>query len=510
MAGRPQSGSIADYARLTLAAYPHLATPADLYAQLIQDYPAVAEASRKATLITCQRALAQATPPPSLVEGILEEAEETEGASEPWTVVDNNYTWRSGGGAFCRSVEEVDEMFFEYSRHGLNKTQVQMINDHGLSMWEWNTLKQRLLLQKNANVFSPYTVSITPANEMQGMMEAKMARRYEKQGPLIERAHLNAAVSELNRKMGQLDQRDAALERISLALSDMLPTLKYRYITGAPKVADGPDWFVATIADPHAGADVKELLNAPRYSREVLFQYADQFIERVNKRGAANVVLAGLGDFVESFSGMNHENTFLSLNKDAAGAGGIFLALEFFAYLIERIHNVREIWGVSGNHDRTSASGKLDTKGEAAHLLFFLLKERYGRHGISIQYRHDVLVREVDGICYLLTHGHLGLAKGDKNMQATIARHRIPGLYCVVLQAHLHSRITKMDTEDYCVRHSPSFFTGNAYSSDGGWSTLAGFLTSENRDGSGFPRVIDEPLYAARFSSASQATQSIV
>lgn len=510
MAGRFQPGSIADLARQVLAANPHLATAPELHKQLLLDYPHVAEASANATRVTCQRALYQATPAPSLVDEILEEAEEQEGATEPWQVVDNHYVWNTSGGDFCRPVDEVDQLFFEYSRHGLNKTQVQMINDHGLSMWEWNTLKQRLLLQKSSNVFSPHTVSATPGPALEKMMEAKMARRYEKQGPLIERAHFNSAVRELNRKMGELDQRDASLERISLALSDMLPALRYRYITGAPKAADGPEWFVATIADPHTGADVKELLNAPRYNREVLYQYADQFIERVNKRGAANVALAGLGDFIESFSAMNHENTFLSMNKDAAGAGGIFAALEFFAYLIERIHNVREIWGVSGNHDRTSASGKLDTKGEAAHLLFFLLKERYGRHGIGILYRHDVLVREVDGICYLLTHGHLGLAKNDKALQATIARHRIPGLYCVVLEAHLHSRITKMDTEDYCVRHSPSFFTGNGYSSDGGWSTLAGFLTSENRDGSGFPRVVDEPLYQARFSTYSQATQSIV
>jgi predicted phosphodiesterase len=510
MAGLPIPNSVADYARRTLAAHPAIDNSTALCERLLLDHPHLASFSLAATRITCQRVLNQASKQPSVVEQVLEEAEATEGSSEPWVVVDGHYAWGSSGGDFRRPVEEVDEMFFAYSRHGLNKSQVQMLNDYGLSLWEWNTLKQRLLLQKNANVFSPYTVSMTPGSELEAMMQAKMSRRYEKQGPLIERAHLNAAVSELNRKMGVLDKRDAALERIGLTLSDLLPDLRYRYIARAPQATDGPEWFVATIADPHAGADVKELLNAPRYNRDVLYQYADQFIERVNKRGAANVALAGLGDFVESFSGMNHENTFLSLNKDAAGAGGIFSALEFFAYLIERIHNVREIWGVSGNHDRTSASNKLDTRGEAAHLLFFLLKERYGRHGIGIHYRHDVLVREVDGICYLLTHGHLGLAKNDKALQATIARHRIPNLYCVVLEAHLHSRITKMDTEDYCVRHSPSFFTGNAYSSDGGWSTLAGFLTSENRDGSGYPRVIDEPLYQARFSSASQATQSLV
>jgi len=446
------------------------------------------------------------TPTQVLVEeqGPAEEA-------APWEIIDGNYTWQNKqGNYFCRAIADVDEMFYAYSRHGLNLSQVQMIHDFGLSLWEWNTLKSRVLLQKESNIFSPHTVNTTPVNLLESMIAVKMARRYERLGPLIERTYRDTAVKELNKVLLAQEKKDARLQRLALELSDLLPQLKYRYVARAPKRVDGPEHLIASIADPHIGAEVKRLLNGPRYDNQMLYHYADQFIERINARGAANVYLNGLGDFIESFAGANHANTFLSLNKDLAGAGGIFGALEFFSYLVEKIYNVREIWGVSGNHDRTSNRKDEDTRGEGAFMLFGLLKERYSRTDIKVLYRPDVLVRVVDGICYLNTHMHLELAKNEKKLADTIARHRVQGLYCVVMGAHLHSRITKMDTDDSCVRHSPSFFTGNGYSSDGGYSTLAGFLTSENINNSGYPRVVDEPLYPANFHLNQVATCSFV
>ena len=506
-----QSLTLAAAARLTRAQFPHLLEAVALRTQLLADYPQFKAKNTSSVHNACRCELLKEDVEAATASTVVVEEEGPEDEAG-WRVDNDHYTWESKKQdmVFRRRVADVDEMFFSYSSHGLNLTQVQMRQDFGLSLWEWGTLKARLSLQKASHVFSPYTLDQTPPAQWEAMMEAKMARRYEKQGPLIERAHRNVAVKELNKLLARQEEKDARLQRMVLELSDLLPALKYRYVARAPQTSDGPGHLVFSLADPHIGAEVKELLNAPRYDLQTLYHYADQLIARINARGAANVYIAGVGDFCESFGGANHANTFLGLNKDMAGAGGVFAALEFFSYLVERIYNVREIWGVSGNHDRTSNSSKEDTRGEAAHLLFGLLKERYRHTGIQIFYRYDVLVRVVDGLCYLMTHMHLGLAKGDKNLGETIAKHRVPGLYCVVLGAHLHSRITKMDTEDSCVRHSPSFFTGNGYSSDGGWSSLAGFLTVENVNGSGFARVVDEPLFAANFAVQRRATESIL
>jgi hypothetical protein len=510
MANQHSPNTIAELARKALADNPHLTTPAALADYLRLLHEQVAQANRGATYITCKRVLDKAGVQPSIVDQVLEEATAEE-QEEPWRVEDGNFKWSSKQGAFCRAVEEVDEMFFAYSKHGRNKTQVQMINDFGLSNWEWNTLKARLKLQKNSNVFSEYTVSITPKDELEPMMEAKMARRYDRLGPLLERAHTEVAVNQLNKVLLRQDEKQASLQRLALELADQLPVVKYRFVARTnTNYLGGPEHLVVPFADPHVGAQIKQLLNAPRYDERVLYRYADQLIAAVNARHAANVYLAGLGDFIESFSGLNHCNTWLQLDAEKVGAGGIKAALEFVSYLVERIFNVREIWGVSGNHDRTSADNKLDTKGEAAMLLFMLLAERYRKTGVQVLYRYDVLVRVIDNICYLLTHGHLGVGKGDKGLTETIARHRVPGHYCVAILGHLHSRITKLDTDDSRVLHAPSLFTGNTYSSENGWSTLAGFITCENAGGSGYPRVIDEPLYPAAFALNTTAQQSML
>ncbi|WP_216726082.1 hypothetical protein [Hymenobacter siberiensis] len=445
------------------------------------------------------------TPEPEPVMTTAIDAEEP-GDDQSWRVDDEHYTWESKklGKVFRRRVVDVDQMFFAYSIHGLNMSQVQMMHDFGLSTWEWNTLKARLMLQKLSNVFSPHTVSLTPREQLEEMMQAKMAQRYERQGPLIERAHTKAAVKELNKVMAKLAEREARLQMLSVELADLLPALKYKYITKAPRAINGPEHLVFSLADPHVGAEVKRLLNAPRYDKAVLYRYADQLIAIINARGAANVYLAGVGDYIESFTGMSHPNSWMEMNKEAVRAGAIFAALEFFSYLVERIHNLREIWGVSGNHDRTSSNKKEDSRGEAAELLFAMLDERFTQRGITVLYKYDLLVRVVDRICYILGHSHLNMLANEKKSIETIARHRVPGLYCVLLSAHLHTRIVKLDSDDCRWVFAPSFFTGNTYSSEGGWSTLAGFLTFEN-NGMDFPRIVDEPLSVEHFVPARLA-----
>jgi len=441
---------------------------------------------------------------PQPTTAILEE--EAPGDEQGYRVDDEHYTWSSKklGQTFRRSVVDVDEMFYQYSEHGLNKSQVQMLQDFGLSMWEWNTLKARLMLQKKSNVFSPWTTEHTAPAALEAMMEAKMARRYEKQGPLIERAHRNAAVKQLNKVLARLDERELRLQQLTSELADLLPAVKYRYVARAPRATDGPEHLVFSLADPHIGAQVKKLLNAPRYDREVLYQYADQLIKRINARGAANVYLAGLGDYGESFTGLSHVNSWLQMDAEVVRAGAIRAAVEFFAYLIERIHNLKEVWGVSGNHDRVSSDKKEDSRGEAADILFMFLEERYARMGIAVHYKYDLLVRVVDNLCYVMGHSHLNMLANEKKAIETIARHRVPGLYCVLLSAHFHTRIVKLDSDDCRWVFAPSFFTGNNYSSDGGWSSLAGFLTIEN-NGMNFPRIVDEPLAVAAFAPARLA-----
>lgn len=444
---------------------------------------------------------------PLVVPVIVVDVEKEKGDGEAgYQVIDEHYTWKNKatGRVFKRRVVDVDEMFFSYSMHGLNKTQVQMLQDFGLSMWEWNTLKGRLLLQKLSNVFSPFTVTNTPPAELEAMMEAKMARRYEKQGPLIERAHRNAAVKELNKVMARLGERETRLQMLTAELADLLPAIKYRYAARAPKAINGPEHLVFTLADPHVGAQVRKITNAPRYDKEVLYQYADQLIERINAKGAAKVYLAGLGDYIESFSGMNHANSWLQMDAEVTRAGAIRAAVEFISYLVEGIYNIVEIWGVSGNHDRTSADKKEDGRSEAAEIIFMFLTERYQKVGIEVVYKYDLLVRAVGGICYILGHSHLNMLANEKKALETISRHRVPGLYCVLLSAHLHTRIVKLDSDDCRWVFAPSFFTGNNYSSDGGWSSLAGFLTIEN-SGQNYPRITDEPLSVAAFAPARLA-----
>ena len=72
-------------------------------------------------------------------------------------------------------------------------------------------------------------------------------------------------------------------------------------------------------------------------------------------------------------------------------------------------------------------------------------------------------------------------------------RFSLPFCFTILLTAHLHSRMVKLDSHNKRHLVVPSLFTGNAYSENLGFTSTAGFLQISN-DGHGFPRVIDETL----------------
>src|SRR5690606_1349928 len=128
---------------------------------------------------------------------------------------------------------------------------------------------------------------------------------------------------------------------------------------------DGDKIGVVTFADFHIGADIKNLLKTKDFNVEILLDYIAKSVAIINSKNYKEVHVNLLGDFFESLSGMNHENTFKSLGQDMWGANVIILANEIIGeHLLSKINNLVAVNIVSGNHDRMTASNKLDNTGE--------------------------------------------------------------------------------------------------------------------------------------------------
>lgn len=255
---------------------------------------------------------------------------------------------------------------------------------------------------------------------------------------------------------------------------------------------------IVVTADYHIGAYIEGLVKTKDYSIEIVIDYLDQVATDINSFKYSEVHLAILGDLIESFTGLNHINSWKGLESGAYGGNIIITVYEIIKDFLSKINNLSNVYMVSGNHDRVTSSNKEDVEGDVAKMLAYFLQSNC--KNIEIEYHPMVITKVIDNICYVITHGHLGFS--NKELGKVLFTYGKQGYYNVLLSGHLHTRrnssniITTQaipeDAADYRALVCPSLFTGNFYSESNGWTSTAGYLVIENRYNK--PLVLDIPL----------------
>ena len=262
------------------------------------------------------------------------------------------------------------------------------------------------------------------------------------------------------------------------------------------KIIDGHEVGVAVIADLHLGAYIDGLVNTKNYSIPILIEYLEAIVAKINKMGFKEVHVLFLGDMIESFTGLNHKNSWKGLQKGMIGAEVIKFSVNILhEKLLSKINNLKSVKLVAGNHDRLTSDKDEDTDGGACDLIAFGLELR----GYNVEFHPTVISSEIDGINYILLHGHKGISrKATKDICWDFGK---KGIYNVILEGHLHSIIQKLsvnmrgkhniikdDSVDHIRMNARSLFTGNGFSEDLGYTSNAGFSIITN-NGKGLPNI---------------------
>lgn len=231
----------------------------------------------------------------------------------------------------------------------------------------------------------------------------------------------------------------------------------------------------------------------PAFNITILCEMLSYAADKVNSFNYKKVHIHALGDLIESFTGLNHKNSWKGLGKGMFGVSAVKLFVELFIkHFLSKVNNLGRIKIVAGNHDRVTSDSNEDTDGGAAELIAWGLKLL----GYDLEFSASIITHKVQGVNYILNHGHLYLTK-KMSTQEICWNYGEKGVYNFITEGHLHSRIRKLnakqvanfglisdDNKDCRRQVCPSLFTGNSYSEYGGWSTCAGFLISEtNRNG---------------------------
>ena len=394
-------------------------------------------------------------------------------------VVGDSIVWDYKRGEITLSVEDLDHIFYEYSKHGLNMSQVQVQNKHGLDALQWQSFKRTFDLVKDSDVFSPYSLSLVSDKAACDMIAQKIGEKYNPKNmrAVIAYESDKQRGKALDKVIKESASRDYEWQVLSNALLEYTSEAKAVKVRKTAPTKGIPAY--AHICDIHGGAEIKASRGLQAYNYQVIEKRLKAIAEDINSKQPTEVTLGLNGDFIETFTGLNHINSWQGIAKtDGYGQDALIRVTEILVQFISQVNNVKEVLLTSGNHDRITSSNKEDVDGGVAKLVFVMLKARFNGL-VDIDWDADVITRKIGGVGIIQTHGHLNMAKNAANL---VKRYGYKGCYNLVMKAHLHSLIIKDDNEDYRDVVNPSIFTGNPYSKKGGWGSRSGYSYTEFQD----------------------------
>lgn len=242
-------------------------------------------------------------------------------------------------------------------------------------------------------------------------------------------------------------------------------------------------------ADLHFGAHIRNILLVEDYDKDILLDGLMESVNTNNNFGFKKTHVHIHGDLIESFSGLNHVNSWQSMDKEAISGNVIKMCSQMLHTAFSKIDNLGKIKIVAGNHDRTSKNNDEDVKGGAAFLIAYCLELM----GYDVEFHPYVITHHVDGINHIILHGDKGISK--KSTEKIILDYGVQGEYNLICEAHLHSLIEKLSIkqrenfeivkDDGILQRRftlPPFFRGNYYSATLGFTTNAGYFSIWSND----------------------------
>lgn len=285
-------------------------------------------------------------------------------------------------------------------------------------------------------------------------------------------------------------------EESELSIDEIKNILRTNYNYTCKNVNTGNRIIVVSLADLHIGAYVDNLVKTKSFSIGKVIELLEESSLLINEYNAKQVHIRLLGDLIESFTGLNHKNSWKGLQKGMIGAEVVKFATKILhENFLSKINNLESVSIIAGNHDRVTSAKDEDTEGDAANLISWGLD----LIGYNVKYNPFVLSEVIDGINYIDLHGHDFISR--KSTKDICWDYGKQGVFNFIREGHLHSIIEKLsasqiskfqtvkdDSIDHRRMNIPSFFTGNSYSERLGYTSNSGFIVSYN-NGKGVPNV---------------------
>lgn len=233
--------------------------------------------------------------------------------------------------------------------------------------------------------------------------------------------------------------------------------------------------IVVALADLHTGGFSEGDALIPDYNVEEVRKRLHYVAEVANSYGRP-VHVKILGDFIESFTGKNHGNTWKQIEKH--GMEAALCAFDIVKEFLLKLENFESIDIIGGNHDRISKHWGEDKQGQVAYLVEGLL-DRFIDY-ISSDFSPILMSKVHDKLCYIISHGDKRISKTDAS--ELVLKYGEQDLYNVLLYAHGHEEKTIKSTNKLRVQQIPPICTPNKFAVEQGYDGASGFVVLESND----------------------------
>jgi len=253
-------------------------------------------------------------------------------------------------------------------------------------------------------------------------------------------------------------------------------------------------------ADLHFGAMIEGLVKTRDFNTQILKDGLLTSVEDFNNLRFAKRHVHIQGDLIESFTGLNHINSWHSMDSKMIGATVIKLCTKLLHEALSKINNLDTVKIIGGNHDRISKDNKEDVKGGAAEIIAYCLELL----GYNVEFHAYVISHEVQGINHIILHGDKVVS--SKTSEELVSLYGASGKYNFITEAHLHRAMEKLTAKQrskYQVIQDDKlmlrrltlkpFFTGNYYSETLGYNANAGYSIIWAND-KGLPKMLDNTI----------------
>ena len=411
----------------------------------------------------------------------INEKSNTKEIQTPYFVAGDFHHFEPQKGKFKLPNKTIDELFYSFSKHGLDLSQTQIMNKYNLEPWQWHAIKSALRLYKLSNIFSPHTVENTDPEKMKEMVREKMDENINTLGYTVEEEYNKSIIKKYKEVIRQETKRDLEIQTIITELQDLLPSADIKPAINVNHDTEKED-LVVVLADMHFGLDNSSQgreCSLPQYNTSILKEKLNQIAEHVNQKKAKRVHILNAGDVIETFQGNNHVGSWKGIES---GYYGAHLVLECYKTIVEflsKINNLSSYSQVPGNHDRSSSSNIEDVEGFIGRIVFEFIKQSYGgAEQVVMKYNELLVSNNFGGINYLLSHGDKKLS--HKKPSDLILEHSPnPREYTILIKGHYHERQVVQDHKNFRSLTVPAIMPGNHYSVSSGYSATPGFITIE-------------------------------